>query len=90
MKIVFCIGYANPQWNALTWQEKGIGGSEYCVIKLSEQLAKHGHEVYVIGDVEGAWINRVTYINLNSVLNRGNERGLQLISIYGCRLGYWS
>ena len=75
MKIVFCIGYANPQWNALTWQEKGIGGSEYCVIKLSEQLAKHGHEVYVIGDVEGAWINRVTYINLNSVLNRGNERG---------------
>ena len=75
MKIVFCIGYDNPQWNALTWQEKGIGGSEYCVIKLSEQLAKHGHEVYVIGDVEGAWINRVTYINLNSVLNRGNERG---------------
>ena len=75
MKIVFCIGYANPHWNALTWQEKGIGGSEYCVIKLSEQLAKHGHDVYVIGDVEGAWINRVTYINLSSVLNRGNERG---------------
>ena len=58
MKIVFCIGYANPHWNALTWQEKGIGGSEYCVIKLSEQLAKHGHEVYVIGDVEGAWNER--------------------------------
>jgi glycosyltransferase involved in cell wall biosynthesis len=80
MKIMFYIGYAETKWNKHVWEQKGIGGSEYCVIKLSEQLAKHGHEVYVVGDVEGAWINRVTYINVNNLLNRGNERGSNSIA----------
>ena len=80
MKILFYIGYAKTPWNKQVWEKQGIGGSEYCVIKLSEQLAKHGHEVYVVGDVEGAWINRVTYINVNNLLNKGNERGSNSIA----------
>ena len=80
MKIMFYIGYAETKWNKQVWEKQGIGGSEYCVIKLSEQLAKHGHEVYVVGDVEGAWINRVTYINVNNLLNKGNERGSNSIA----------
>ena len=80
MKILFYIGYAKTTWNKQVWEKQGIGGSEYCVIKLSEQLAKHGHEVYVVGDVEGAWINRVTYINVNNLLNKGNERGSNSIA----------
>ena len=81
MKIMFYIGYAETKWNKQVWEKQGIGGSEYCVIKLSEQLAKHGHEVYVVGDVEGAWINRVTYINVNNLLNKGNERGSNSIAL---------
>ena len=80
MKILFYIGYVKTPWNKQVWEKQGIGGSEYCVIKLSEQLAKHGHEVYVVGDVEGAWINRVTYINVNNLLNKGNERGSNSIA----------
>ena len=80
MKILFYIGYAKTPWNKQVWEKQGIGGSEYCVIKLSEQLAKHGHQVYVVGDVEGAWINKVTYINVNNLLNRGNERGSNSIA----------
>ena len=86
MKIVFCIGYANPQWNALTWQEKGIGGSEYCVIKLSEQLAKHGHEVYVIGDVEAFDAKLVEKIRKAEDMTKDNkDLVLNIAANYGGR-----
>ena len=80
MKILFFVGYANPKWNKSTWETKGIGGSEYCVIKLSEELAKKGHKVYITGDVEGAYINKVTYLHHDTILNKGNERGADAIA----------
>ena len=80
MKILFYIGYATPKWNSQTWVDKGIGGSEYCVIKLSEQLAKLGHEVYVVGDVEGCYVNKVTYIHHDVILNQGNNRGVHALA----------
>ena len=45
MKIIFYTGYSKDKWNKQTWETKGIGGSEYCVIKLAEYLAKEGHKV---------------------------------------------
>mgnify|MGYP003673275961 CR=1 FL=1 len=73
MKIMFFVGYANPKWNKQTWEEKGIGGSEYCVIKLSEELAQQGHTVYVVGDVEGCYINKVTYLHHDHILDNGKD-----------------
>ena len=73
MKIMFYVGYSDPKWNKQTWVDKGIGGSEYCVIKLSEELAKQGHTVYVVGDVEGCYINKVTYLHHDHILNKGKD-----------------
>ena len=80
MKIMFYVGYANPKWNSQTWVDQGIGGSEYCVIKLSEELAKKGHSVYVVGDVEGCYVNKVTYIHHDVIINQGNNRGVNAIA----------
>ena len=38
MKIMFWVGYANPIWDKGDWMNSGMGGSEYCVIKLADYL----------------------------------------------------
>lgn len=80
MKIIFYTGYSKDKWNKQTWETKGIGGSEYCVIKLAEYLAKEGHKVIVTGNVEGCYMNKVTYIDYEAILNKGNERGSNSIA----------
>ena len=49
MNIVFHVGYFSNPWNAKTGAP---GGSEQCVISISEELANLGHSVYVFGDVK--------------------------------------
>lgn len=49
MNIVFHVGYFSKPWNAKTG---GPGGTEQCVISLSDELAKLGHDVYVFGEVK--------------------------------------
>lgn len=80
MKILFYTGYSKDKWNKQTWESEGIGGSEYCVIKLAEYLAKEGHTVVVTGNVEGCYMNKVTYVDYEAVLNKGNERGANSIA----------
>ena len=80
MKIIFYTGYSKDKWNKQTWESQGIGGSEYCVIKLAEYLAKEGHTVVVTGNVEGCYMNKVTYVDYEAVLNKGNERGANSIA----------
>ena len=56
MKILFWAGYSNPYWDKGTWEEEGIGGSEYCVLKLADYLDLEGHDVTITGDVKnGDW-----------------------------------
>ena len=56
MRILFWIGYSNPHWDKGTWENKGIGGSEYCVLKLADYLDLKGHDVTITGDVKnGDW-----------------------------------
>ena len=45
MNILFCTGYHKEPINKDYWLENGIGGSEYCTIKLAEQFQKMGHSV---------------------------------------------
>lgn len=80
MKILFYTGYSKDKWNKQTWESEGIGGSEYCVIKLAEYLAKEGHTVVVTGNVEGCYMNKVTYVDYEAILNKGNERGANSIA----------
>ena len=56
MRILFWIGYSNPHWDKGTWENKGIGGSEYCVLKLADYFDLKGHDVTITGDVKnGDW-----------------------------------
>ena len=62
MKILIWGGYHNPQWNKNTWIDKGIGGSEYCVIKLAHYLKLKGHDVTISGDINEGVFDGVKYI----------------------------
>lgn len=68
MKILLWSGYQNPYWNKSTWDNKGIGGSEYCVLKLAEYFAKEGHNVIVSGDVVDGKFNDVQYLHYSKFL----------------------
>ena len=47
--------------------DKGIGGTEYCYIKLAEALYKQGHNVVVSGEVEEGINDGVHYIPLEQL-----------------------
>jgi GR25 family glycosyltransferase involved in LPS biosynthesis/glycosyltransferase involved in cell wall biosynthesis len=70
VNIVFHVGYFSNHWNANTGAP---GGSEQCVISLSEELAKLGHTVYVFGEVipirTNNLIGSVTYCSLEQKSN---------------------
>ena len=76
MKIMLWCGYQNPRWNKATWLEKGLGGSEYCVLKLAENLSELGHDVTISGDViEGTFkgVKYVHYDNFNKYQGPFND-----------------
>ena len=62
MNILFCTGYHKEPINKDYWLENGIGGSEYCTIKLAEQFQKMGHSVIVTGEVTPSESEGVKYI----------------------------
>jgi len=69
VNIVFHVGYFSKPWNAKTG---GPGGTEQCVISLSDELAKLGHSVYVFGEVNPMHtdypIGSVTYCSFENAL----------------------
>lgn len=67
MKILIYTGYHNPQLSKQVWLDKGIGGTEYCYIKLAEALYKQGHNVVVSGEVEEGINDGVHYIPLEQL-----------------------
>ncbi len=67
MRVLFCIGYQKESINKEYWLENGLGGSEYCVIKLAEEFASNEHEVIVSGDVNSGVESNVSYINYSDL-----------------------
>ena len=61
MRILITIGYQKEPINKQYWEENGLGGSEYAVIKLAEQFAKNGHDVIVSGMVKTSKSDGVFY-----------------------------
>ena len=85
MKFLIWTGYQNPYWNKATWDNKGIGGSEYCVLKLAEYLTKLGHNVIVGGDVLQGNFEGVQYVHHDKFIDwRGpvNEVNLNAVKVY--------
>lgn len=66
MRILFYIGYQNEAVNKEYWLENGMGGSEYCVMKLAEQFASadNDNEVIISGGVISSESNGVKYQNI--------------------------
>ena len=60
MKILFVVGYQKEKWNTGTWYNKGLGGSEYSVMKLAEVMSNK-HDVTICGDV----ITSISFANPN-------------------------
>tara|TARA_B100002019_G_scaffold227049_1_gene200149 strand:- start:179 stop:1288 length:1110 start_codon:yes stop_codon:yes gene_type:complete len=76
MKILIWVGYANPAWSKTTWENNGIGGTEYCAIKLADYLDINGCDVTISGDVEtGNW-HGVQYIHHYDLIEKRGPRGL--------------
>lgn len=63
MKVLFYVGYQKSRFDKLTYVDNGIGGSEYAVIKLSDEFARQGHTVVVSGEVYTEFIDGVSYVN---------------------------
>ena len=66
MKILFWVGYQNPYWTKQTYLDKGIGGSEYCVLKLADYLDLKGHDG---PKVDQGQKNLDEHINLMKILD---------------------
>ena len=61
MKVLFVIGYQKTHFSPDDWLVNGSGGSEYCVMKLSEHMSTMGHDITLTGDVVSGTYNDVTY-----------------------------
>ena len=62
MKVLFVVGYQKEPFNINTWLSKGLGGSEYCVIKLAHKFLENGHSVMIAGNVESTYTQGVNYL----------------------------
>ena len=62
MKVLFLVGYQKESFNINTWKDFGLGGSEYCVVKLAHKFSENGHFVMVTGDVKSSYTNDVNYL----------------------------
>tara|TARA_B110000211_G_scaffold193034_1_gene220576 strand:- start:2882 stop:3997 length:1116 start_codon:yes stop_codon:yes gene_type:complete len=76
MKILIYTGYQTPWLSKKLWLDKGIGGTEYCYIKLAEALNKLGHTVVVSGHVDEAVEDGVHYIPLDQLKKHQSPLGL--------------
>ena len=75
-KILFWVGYHLPHWDKGTWENKGIGGSEYCVLKLADHLDTLGYDVTITGDIKtGNWYG-VKYISKDDLFHKRGPIGL--------------
>jgi len=72
MTIVFHVGYYNNPWNFHDYNDSALGGSERCVVLISEFFAEK-HKVFVTGNVkEGVSLKGVRYIGLNNIASIPN------------------
>ncbi len=69
MKILFTVGYQNKPINDSVLAQEGMGGSEYCVIKLAKEFEKAGHDVVVTGEVINSQVNNLKFLDYSSIGN---------------------
>ena len=67
MKVLFCIGYQKQPYSPDSWVSNGSGGSEYCVMKLSERMFNQGNDVVVTGEVVTGEYNGVKYLSYDDL-----------------------
>ena len=63
--ILLWAGYHDSKWDIKDWIDQGMGGSEYCLIKLAYHLKNKGYDVTVGGDVKPGWWEGVNWGILN-------------------------
>jgi hypothetical protein len=80
MKILIWVGYQKTIFDKKTWMDEGIGGTEYCAIKLADYLDTKENDVTIAGDVkEGNWWG-VQYIHYNNFKSYQGPRGLTQVN----------
>ena len=77
MKIMIWVGYQKNQFDKKTWMDNGIGGSEYCAIKLSDYLDNKGHDVTIVGEVKEGNFWGVQYIHYNNLIKIYGSKGIK-------------
>ena len=80
MKVLIWVGYQKKPFNKQTWLDEGIGGSEYCGIKLADYLDTEKHDVTISGDVEEGNYWGVQYIHYNNFKTYMGPRGLTKVN----------
>ena len=69
MRVLFTVGYQNEPINDTILKQKGMGGSEYCVINLAKEFEKKGHEVIITGEVSNSQTNNLKFIDYDNIDN---------------------
>lgn len=67
MKILIYTGYHSTTLSKGKYLNEGIGGTEYCAIKLAEALVRKGHIVVISGYVKNEVVDGVHYIHLEDL-----------------------
>lgn len=80
MKILIWVGYQKNNFNKQTWIDEGIGGTEYCAIKLSDYLDTKENDVTIAGDVKEGNFWGVQYIHYNNFKQYMGPRGLTKVN----------
>jgi len=74
MKIVLYTGYQIIPWNPTSLETTGLGGTEQCVLYLSEHLAAYpGNQVWVVGGVIEGDFDGVKYRTTQTFKNEVNS-----------------
>ena len=81
MKVLFVVGYQKEPFNINTWLSKGLGGSEYCVLKLAHKFSNNGHSVMITGNVESTYTQGVNYLTYQELKEHHQGEHLSLIHI---------
>ena len=80
MKVLIWVGYQKDSFDKQTWLDNGIGGSEYCAIKLADYLDIDGYDVTISGDVKEGNFWGVQYIHYNNLKRYMGPRGLTKVN----------
>ena len=69
-KILIHVGYSKSPFDRTDLDSGTLAGTEYCTIRLAEELVKLNYRVTVHGEVKNTFCNGVEYVSLGNIYSQ--------------------